>query len=226
MEWRVNAPEFRLLRPSLSPIQPDMKERRKEWNPQCYSRWQQTEGSHRQKSLERQSHRIWSEDKKKKGTNEAKHSEANVTWNKTDYYSEGRGDIIKSYPNHSKKKSLSFTHSLPPPHHLLLSLESTRQRHPPTTAAAEWMMSNRVGEWGHYRDTQLWIGAPEPSFVPHSRIPLTLKCAEHLTPGWGDWCFCSFPLRLFEAKARWSILRRGLYNASLNAGWKQCGKLQ
>lgn len=95
----------------------------------------------------------------------------------------GGWGIIKSYPNYSKK-SLSFTHSLlPPPPSPSASLESTRQHHPPTTAVAEWMMSNRVGEWGHYRDAQLWIGTPEPSFVPHSQLPLTLKCAAHLTPG-------------------------------------------
>ena len=31
--------------------------------------------------------------KKKKRANEAKHSEANVTWNKTDYYSGGGGAL-------------------------------------------------------------------------------------------------------------------------------------
>lgn len=182
MEWRANAPKFRLLKPSLSPIQPEMKEWRKEWNPQCYGRQQQTEGSRRQKSLEQQSHRIWSEDKKKRA-NEAKHSEANVTWNKTDYYSEGGVGHHKVLSKLLQK--ITFIHAQPPapPPSPSASLESTRQHHPPTTAVAEWMMSNRVGEWGHYRDAQLWIGTPEPSFVPHSRLPLTLKCAAHLTPG-------------------------------------------
>lgn len=95
---------------------------------------------------------------------------------KTDYSSEG--GIIKSYPNYSN--SLSFTQASRPPSPSA-SLQSTTQHHLPTTAVAEWMMSNRVGEWGHYRDVELWIGTPEPSFALHSRLLLTLKCASHLT---------------------------------------------
>lgn len=94
---------------------------------------------------------------------------------KSDYSSEGASwSFIQTTPHHFHSRNP------PAPPSPSASLESTSQNYLPTSA---WMMSNRVGEWGHYRHVEVWIGAPEASFVSHSQLPLTLKCAAHLTRG-------------------------------------------
>lgn len=114
---------------------------------------------------------------------------------KSDNYSEGASrSLIPTTPE------VAFIHASPPAPPSPARLGSTSQRYLPY--AAEWMMGNRVGVWGHYRDVEVEIGAPEASFVSHSRLPLTLKCAAHLT--------LSGETRvLFEAKAGWSMSRVG-----------------
>lgn len=88
-------------------------------------------------------------------------------------------------PNYSKWLYFSHTKPISPPQSSQSPSVSCRrkQQQLPTSAEAPWMMSNGVGEWGHYRDAKVWIGAQEASFVPHSRLSLTTKVHTWLAAG-------------------------------------------
>lgn len=96
-------------------------------------------------------------------------------------------------------KPLFISSFFRPPHHL-----HKPEIQLPTPAESEWRMSNGEGEWGHYRG--VWIGTQESSFVQHSQLPLTLKCAAHLTLTRMAFLLISAPS--FWSSRRWSILRR------------------